>query len=41
MADVKPDAGNGGGGDAATITLRVRDQTGEETLFKVRSCVGL
>lgn len=33
MADVKPDAN--GGGDAATITLRVRDQTGEETLFKV------
>lgn len=37
MADVKPDAGaNGGeGGGAATITLRVKDQTGEETLFKV------
>jgi hypothetical protein len=34
MADVKPDAGNGGGG-GETITLRVKDQTGEETLFKV------
>lgn len=31
MSDVKPDAGSEG-----TITLRVKDQTGEETLFKVR-----
>lgn len=39
MADVKPDAGNGGG-ETATITLRVKDQTGEETLFKARTlCV--
>lgn len=33
---MKPDAGNGGGEAAATITLRVKDQTGEETLFKAR-----
>ncbi len=33
MADVKPDAN--ANGEAVTITLRVRDQTGEETAFKV------
>uniref|UniRef100_A0A7S2UU84 Ubiquitin-like domain-containing protein n=1 Tax=Fibrocapsa japonica TaxID=94617 RepID=A0A7S2UU84_9STRA len=34
--DTAPKAPDGGGEENNTITIRVRDQTGEETFFKVK-----